>query len=347
MKLWAVLPQYAQLKHPQALPRCESVRGKYARSTRAVGSRTASTHCLMGEGEKGEYCVSKLDCRTRLHYFEDNGMLDEVLSIIEQLRGGAKSRLHYAQIREIMSAWAKDGVYQTYSIPAELSVHRARRLENKKWFEFVDDLGPPPPEKTITYGRCHQPQHPLCYCSLYEDAALAEVNAELGEHYVISTFTMPKDIRLIPVGELDYFRRTGRTYIGHETPQSAKPYEEALRENDWHVTALIDAFLADEFIKPAITQMDYKITSALSDVLLNGDLNPRTPIDAIVYPSVVFREGINFAILPEPYKSKMKLVEADTKIMKISDVLGYGIFKVRLLASLKSVSSDGRLKWEA
>lgn len=275
-------------------------------------------------------------------------MLDAALNMIEQLRGGAKSRLSYIQIRALMSEWAtKYGVYQVYSsIPEELSVHRARRLENMKWFELADDLWPPTPEKTITYGRCHQPKHPLCYCSLYEDTVLAEVNAELGGHYVISTFTMPKDIRLIPVGELDYFRRTGRTYIGHEAPQSAKPYEEALRENDWHVTTLIDAFLADEFIMRATSQTDCKITSALSDVLLNGDLNPLISIDAIVYPSVAFREGMNFAILPEPYKLKMKLVEANTEIIEITDVLGYGIFDYRTVTSLKSVSSDGRLMWE-
>jgi hypothetical protein len=151
------------------------------------------------------------------HYVEDTGMLDEVLSVIEQLRGGAKICLPYGTIRALMSGWAEYGVYQVYSIPKELSVHRARRLENKKWFEFAEDLGPPIPEKTISYGRCHQPKHPLCYCSLDEDTALAEVNAEVGEQYAISTFTMPKDIHLIPVGELDYYRRTGRTYIGDET----------------------------------------------------------------------------------------------------------------------------------
>lgn len=274
-------------------------------------------------------------------------MLDAALNMIEQLRGGAKNSLSYNQIRALMSEWAKYGVYQVSSIPEELFVHRARKLENKKWFEFVDDLGPPPSEKTITYGRCHQPRHPLCYCSLYEDTALAEVNPELGEHYVISTFIMPKDIRLIPVGELDYFRRTGRTYIGNETPQSAEPHKKALGEEDWHVAALIDAFLADEFIKPATTQTDYKITSALSDVLLNDDMKPQKPIDALIYPSVAFREGMNFAILPEPYKSKMKLVEADTKIIKITHVLGYGIFEYRTVSLLKSISSDGRLKWEA
>jgi hypothetical protein len=254
--------------------------------------------------------------------------------------------LPYDHIRSLISVLANLNVYQTYSLPEELPVHRARPLEGKTWFMSEGDLGPPPPKNTIHYGRCHQPNHPLCYCSLYEDTALAEVGAKLGEHYALSTFKMPKDSILVPVGELDYFRRTGQTYIGHETSQSAKPYKEALAKEDGIVSALIDAFLADEFIKPARAQTDYKITSAISDILLNGDLSPHTPIDAIIYPSVAFREGRNFAILPEVHKSKMRLVEAETKIIEITDVLGYEIFEYRQLATLKSVSPEGQLNWE-
>ena len=268
------------------------------------------------------------------------------LNVIEQLRGGAKSRLPYDKIRAYISALAKRGVYQTYSLPEDLDVCRVRWLENKKWFASVDDLGPPSPEKAVAYGRCHQPERPVCYCSLYEDTALAEVNAELGKQYVISNFKLRKDIVVIPAGEFDFFRRTGRTYIGHAIPESENPYKEIHSREDWIVPALIDAFLADEFIKPATTDTDYKITSAFSDVLLNGDLNPSRQIDAIVYPSVAFREGVNFAILPEAYKSKMKLVEAETRIIKITDVIGYGIFEYRTLATLKSVSSEGHLDWE-
>jgi hypothetical protein len=270
------------------------------------------------------------------------------LNVIEQLRGGAKSRLPYDQIRAYISALAKRGVYQTYSLPEELPIHRARRLPtNKKCFSSAAELGPPSADETTAYGRCHQPSRPLCYCSLYEDTALAEVNAELGERYVISTFKVPKDIVVIPIGEFDYFRRTRRTYIGHDTPGSAKPYEKALAGEDWVVSALIDAFLADEFIKPATTDTDYKITSAFSDVLLNGDLNPSKQIDAIIYPSVAFREGMNFAILPEAYKSKMELVEAETKIIEITGVFGYGIYSWKQLKTLKPVTSDGVLDWEA
>lgn len=272
--------------------------------------------------------------------------LEEVRSIIERLRGGATSRLSYDQIRGFISELAKQGVYQSYVIPNDLPIQRARWIKDKKWFVSEDDLGPPPPEKTLDYGRCHQPKRPVCYCSLNGDTALAEITTELGEQYVVSTFTMPKGTVIVPVGELDYVRRTGQTYIGHGNPESANPYLDVLDEEDEIVSAIIDAFLADEFSKPATTWTDYKITSAFSDVLLNGDLNPRIPIDAIIYPSVRSREGKNFAILPEVHKSKMQLVETETKIIKITDVLGYGIFRHRTLATLKSRGSDRGLKWE-
>lgn len=76
------------------------------------------------------------------------------LAIIEQLRGGAKSRLPYDQIRFIvgvfMKASAKNGVYRSYAIPTTLLIHRARRLEQKgKWFKSIDDLGPTPSNKTL------------------------------------------------------------------------------------------------------------------------------------------------------------------------------------------------------
>jgi hypothetical protein len=271
--------------------------------------------------------------------------LNKVREIIERLRGSAKSQMSSNEIRAFVSELARRGTYQTYSLPADLSIHRARQINDKKWFASEVDLRAPPPEKVIDYGRCHSPGRPLCYCSLYVDIALAEVKAKMGEYYVISTFMMSKGSVLIPVGDLDFFRRTGQTYIGHGTGESAKPYEN-LDHEDWVVSALIDAFLADEFIKPT-DQADYKITSVISDVLLNGDLNPRTPIDAIIYPSVAFREGRNFAVLPGAHMSKIRLVEDETKIIEITDVLGYGIFDYRILATLKSVSSDGCLNWES
>ena len=273
-------------------------------------------------------------------------------AIIEQLRGGAKIRLPFDRIRLmmglLMKASARNGVYESTAIPAPLLIHRARRLEKKgKWFKSINDLGPTPSNKTSAYGRCHYPSRPpVGYWSLYEHTALSEVRAELKEHYVISTFKMPKGSLLIPIGDLDSYRRVGQTRLGHAFKKSSNRYKDILTRRDWAIIAMFDAFLADEFIKPAMTETDYKITSAIADVLLYTDLKNVGRVDGIVYPSVAFREGINFAVRNEVFKSKMVPVIAKTKIVEITDVFGYGIFAWRVLATLKSVNPDGRLGWE-
>ena len=68
------------------------------------------------------------------------------LSFIEQLRGGAKSRWPYAQVRGVILALIKEPehrVYQAYEIPGgEYTVLRARRLpEDGKWILREEDLG--------------------------------------------------------------------------------------------------------------------------------------------------------------------------------------------------------------
>ena len=277
---------------------------------------------------------------------------DGALGIIEQLRGGAKDRLSYEliylSIGILVKASARQGVYRPYCMQNEISVVRARRLEKSgEWFQSLGDLGPLPRGQTIKYARCHRPGRSVGYCSLYMDTALAEVRAELGQQYAIATFRMPGSSIVIPVGEFDYFRRTGRTYLGEAVEQSAKIYSEILDREDWALIALFDAFLADEFIRPVETQTDYKVTSAMAEVLFHGGLKFPEPIDAIIYPSVAFREGTNFAIRSDSFQSKIKLVESETKIIEITDVFGYGIYNYRDLMRLKSVRSDGSLDWDA
>lgn len=268
------------------------------------------------------------------------------LNVIEQLRGGANSRWPYVQVRDVIMALIKQPkhrVYQTYAIPGgEFTVHRARRLrDHEEWFLREKDLGSPPPDKTINPGRCHRPNYPLCYCSLNPEIALSELNAELGDCVVIAEFRFEQNIIAIPVGELDYYRRTGETYLGSAIEGTTKPFDDRLAEPNAVIPTLIDAFLADEFIKPATTNTDYKITSAFSDIILN-ELEPNHKVDAIVYPSVAFRGGLNFAIQPESLKLKMKLIDA--VVIEITDVIGYGIFGRQQLGKLKSVT-DGCLDW--
>lgn len=72
-----------------------------------------------------------------------------------------------------------------------------------------------------------------------------------------------KEITVQPAGELVYYRRTGETYLGSSINRSKEPYDNILKKPNAALAQLVDAFLADEFIKPAIIDADYKITSAL------------------------------------------------------------------------------------
>lgn len=277
--------------------------------------------------------------------------MESIRHLVRELRGKGKSQIPYDNIRlaisMVVSNLLRRGMYRSYLLPEQLTIHRVRPLKNKKPYSSVMDLGPTPPGETTRYGRCHQPNRPMCYYSLYEDTALAEVKAKLGKRYVISTFMLPKGSSVIPIGELDYFRRTGRTYIGHETPGTSNFYQNTLETDNWLECALFDAFIADEFIKRATTQVAYKVTSAFSSVLLHSRPRESAPIDALIYPSVAFREGMNFAALPEVHKVKMSLVENQTSIIKITDVLNYGIFDWKTVDALKSVDIGGRLNWES
>ncbi len=284
-----------------------------------------------------------------LHTMDIEGLKEFVsttegaLNVIEQLRGGAKTRWPYDVVRTYLAAVVPKSVYQTYSIPTDLELVRARPLEgSEKWPSTEDDLGSRKPEDTKDYGRCHRPDHPAGYCSLYDDTALSEINAEPGKCYAISTFMLPKGAIVVPVGEFDYYRRTGETYIGHAVRKNKNAYENVRRQEDWVVPALIDAFLADEFLRPAKTETDYKLTSAFCDVLLN-DLPKSRPINAIAYPSVAFRGGLNFAIPWESWRSKIRLERAE--IIEITDAVGYGIFNWRQLATCASPGPDGALNW--
>lgn len=286
-----------------------------------------------------------------IHEMNEAGLLefistrDGLLQIIEQLRGGAKERLGYSTIFTYLSKLIEKtgSIYQSYTLPRNLTVHRARFIDSLEKKLNLDrcDLGPLSPEKTLRYGRCHQPHKPVCYCSLYEDIALSEIHAEKGHYYIISTFELQKDIRLVPVGELDYFRRTERTYIGGEDPKVVERYNGLIKNNLNAV--VIDAFLAAEFLKFAVSNIDYIITSAYSDVLFNN-LYPELP-EVLIYPSVGFRGGLNFAISINAYESKMKLIESETKIVKIVDVLGYGIYEFESVAILKSCTNE-ILEWD-
>jgi hypothetical protein len=59
---------------------------------------------------------------------------------------------------------------------------------------------------------------------------------------------------------------------------------------------VVDAFLSDAFIAPALGKRDYKLTNALSDIILADKVNGEQICEGFAYPSVAHRGGLNFAL---------------------------------------------------
>lgn len=269
-----------------------------------------------------------------------------LLSVVEQLRGRVSHRWQFETLKSYMVGLVKRyGVYQSHPIRAQagLTLCRVRHLGSRDTPSKAKELGAREPDNTNDHGRCHWPGNPLCYCSLYENIALAEVDAETGQRCVVATYQLIDDLIVLPIGDLDCFRRTGYTQLGSAHAATSVPYREACDGADGKLMQLVDAFFADEFVKSSNARSDYGLTSALSAVLFNAAWV--TSPDAIFYPSVAFRAGSNFAIRPNAVEKKMKLLVEETKIVVVTDVLGYGIFETETEAVLKSVSEVGELEW--
>jgi hypothetical protein len=272
---------------------------------------------------------------------------EDYLQQIERLRGGTAARLGPDPIRPLLTELIRHAraAYWIYSLPRVVKVHRSRPiLPGDDWRGFTArDLGPPPPDKVTEYARCNRPGQSLLYCSLEENIALAEMQAAQGQEHLITTYLLDRKMRLLPIGELDFFRRTGGlTYFGSGSSKVARHYAGMVQDID---VTLIDAFLADEFMRYAETDAVYFLTSAVADILFaEAESNGWAAPDALFYPSVVFRSGVNFAITAGAFASKVSLITEETKIVRITEVLGYGLYRYDTLARLASCEPGG-LTW--
>ena len=196
------------------------------------------------------------------------------------------------------------------------------------------------------YGRCHKPVAPAFYSARSLNVALAEVDADRGAYYSLAAYQIVKPITVMAIGEFDYFWRTGCPFLGHEISKDIEDYEKFLERQDAHVLVVIDAFFADKFMRSAYTELDYRLISAIADVMFSGVSRAHEPVDALVYPSVAFREGLNFAIQPEAYRDKLRLIPEQTRILEITDVVGFGIDGYHSRKQISDVSSSGELFWQ-
>jgi len=227
-------------------------------------------------------------------------------------------------------------------------VGKTAHVDSTRLFTNLSDLGPPPSECVSTYGRCHVPRSPLFYASFDESTVLAELAPE-RDSLVYLINCVPNDGALFKtrlIGEIDYIRRFRRSSVlshHHVTTKEILEWIDSANDEQDYVRLLTDAFFAEMFSRNAVTQNDYRASSALCSLMLElkGTDEPSDG-EALYYPSVAHRGGMNIALTPKCFHEKARVVSC--KVIKVDACFGFGLYKTHVVAN-GEMDSDGGIQW--
>lgn len=214
---------------------------------------------------------------------------------------------------------------------------RARRLSHGERFEREEDmLWPPQPPGG---GRAHRPGTPMLYTASRRDTALAECEPAAGDlfQFVGVRIRARAEARLIPLGEIFAVVRTGISLTGNaEKARILQGLINASGRIAAEGIVYVDAFLDAEFAKPA----NHALTGSLAAHLLDKAGEP----DGILYLSVKQKGGRNLAIRPSAFVQRWSVVSAS--VVRVRDVLGFGMIATDTVAHADGLYRDGRFRWE-
>jgi hypothetical protein len=277
---------------------------------------------------------------------QDRLPLSSIIALLEQLSGGSRHRLPWSDVRQLLDDLTGGHIWLRYPMPSNCKVFRGRVNKNPVPFTSVKDLRNRKAEEVGEYGRCHQPFRSIYYASLNLDTVLAELEPDVGD-FVHVAVASPKDnesVNLVAIGEIEHIRRYGVPLLGGQvTIETFGKLLEPSHEEENLARIVVDAFLSDVFIAPARGQLDYKLTSALSDIILSAEHEGKRICDGFAYPSVAHRGGLNFAFEGSCFPDRMEISEC--MVFQIVDYLGYGIYGRVQVAKSTCVFADGLIDW--
>jgi hypothetical protein len=185
---------------------------------------------------------------------------------------------------------------------------RVRKIDQSfhgKPISYDEIIHPQP--KYSRLGRANRNGNPIFYCSAHENpemaelAALYEVNARIGEQYIVSYWQLSGQLRLFNLGKTVVTAKHHASYQVDEFPDPTNP------------------ILAEVFCSP--DKKYYPITSMLCEILLYGCLYDQSLIQGhpqgIIYPSIQI-DGLrlnakcdNYAITPQALKDSLVWKRSD------------------------------------
>lgn len=268
-----------------------------------------------------------------------------VIKVIEQLRGGLVFRKTREELKEIIKILHGCNINLSYPLDEIFRIFRGR-IENDETVKSANDLSYSPQEYSNNYGRCHSPKSTIFYGANNIDTVLSELSPEINDTIYIGEAQLKENYNsdIAAIGELDHIRRYDKAlYGGDGTFNTMKSKISDYSDVGSYMAYLVDAFFAESFSKPASKNSEYKLTSALIELLLSLKDGESSVFDGVAYPSVAHRGGNNFVISPDHFDTKFKWILFYK--LKITGYFGYGIYLKNLIATGQCLNSGKEIEW--
>ncbi|NRA17473.1 MAG: RES family NAD+ phosphorylase [Oceanospirillaceae bacterium] len=269
--------------------------------------------------------------------------LDDVLAIVEQLNGCMSLRCSREELTKIVTSLIHKVPYWVNPVADNAVFYRGRispvSLDTPGEYSYC------PKEKSKSYGRCHSPGTTVLYGASDIQTVVSELAPEIGEVVYVgkAKILAPYKATFTAVGELDHIRRYDRSlFKDNKTRETIYSSFGELNREDATRALLVDAFFAEAFSKPASKDNEYKITSALIEYLLDPT-KLKKYVDAVAYPSVAHRGGINYAIRPEAFDEHCEW--ANFYAYEITGNYGYGLYTINLVGVGELYDGEQRIEW--
>jgi hypothetical protein len=274
--------------------------------------------------------------------------LQNALAMIEQLKGGMALRGKWDEIRTMVDALLREVPYSGYPMVSPFSLYRGRIDNDREALNFPHDFSYCPVEYSKAYGRCHRPGSTIFYGANNLNTVLSELSPEVGDtvHVGIAEVSASKKSIFTAIGEIDHVRRFNKPLLGNEEAKNILNDFLVNCDHDKRArTLLVDAYFADVFSAPACKEKDYKVTSALSDLILGASYDGVQILDGFSYPSVGHRGGLNFVVRPESFDEKFEWSKFTT--LEVTNNLGFGLYATREISISESHTQPEGIVWKS
>lgn len=269
---------------------------------------------------------------------EVENFINQVSKVREKLRTDEEylsrvlhHRKEYEAIKSFFTAFAK---YIKYCSEVTVTgLYRVRKCESAKSYSSRKELIYPPPSLEHE-ERMNNTLFRVLYTSLHEFTAMAEARIDdsfIGKHFQLTRFAIDRPIKVFKLGIFsDVYLNSPRD------SEFAKKSMEAFFGSQGH-DGTMRGFSALECAMADVLYSTDDKYHVLSSILADAIFSVNPSVEAIMYPSVQNRFGMNVAVKQQV--SELMKIEYSC-LNRVEEVFANGFYKYFTIEECKDFSND-------